>query len=280
MAALSISSRISLLDGLSIPAFGLGFFLSDNHGEAEEAGIHAVKIGYRLLDTATLYDNEEDVGKVIRKCGLPRDELYVTTKLWYTDHGKERARSAFHESLKKLGLKYVDLYLIHSPSGGKILETWDAIVELQKEGFIKSIGVSNFNIHHLEKLIEARPHAIPVVNQVEISPFLTREALVEYCRSKNIVVEAYSPLTKGKFLNDPTLVAMAQRYGKSSAQLLIRWSLQRGYVCIPKSSKKERITQNADIFDFTISPDDMATMNGWNRNSITSWNVIESPWKP
>jgi diketogulonate reductase-like aldo/keto reductase len=159
------------------------------------------------------------------------------------------------------------------------VETWDAIVELKKKGLIKSIGVSNFNVHHLEALRKARPDDIPVVNQIEVSPFLTRDDLVKYCQKAGIAVEAYSPLTKGQKLSDPKLMEIAAKYNKSVAQVLIRWSLQRGFVCIPKSVKEERIRENGDVFDFNISEDDMKAMNGMNENLITGWDPLDAPWE-
>lgn len=277
MEFLKISTRVPLRDGTSIPILGLGTYLSLN-GEAKKASLCAIEQGYRLLDTASFYDNEDDVGKAVNECGLARKEIYVVTKLWETDHGKEKATRAFKKSLSRFGLDYVDLYLIHSPAPGKIIETWDALTQLQQQGLIKSLGVSNFNIHHLEKLIKARPDNIPVVNQVELSPFLTRKDLVSYCKTQGIIMQAFSPLTKGECLNNPQLVKMAEKYKKSVAQILIRWSLQSGYVCIPKSANEKRIIENANVFDFEISKDDMTIMNEWNRNLITDWNVIESEW--
>jgi diketogulonate reductase-like aldo/keto reductase len=277
-----MSSKVAtlpLLDGMKIPIFGLGVFQAQANGETEKAVSLALKHGYRHVDTAALYRNEHEVGAAIKKSGIPREEIYVTTKLWNSSRGREATVAAFTESLKKLDLEYIDLYLIHSPLGGKIVETWDAIVELKKKGLIKSIGVSNFNVHHLEALRKARPDDIPVVNQIEVSPFLTRDDLVKYCQKAGIAVEAYSPLTKGQKLSDPKLMEIAAKYNKSVAQVLIRWSLQRGFVCIPKSVKEERIRENGDVFDFNISEDDMKAMNGMNENLITGWDPLDAPWE-
>lgn len=214
----------------------------------------------------------------MKKCGVPRDQIYISTKLWNSDHGKDKTITALKESLRKLGLDYVDLYLMHSPKGGNTVETWQTMVELKKQGLTRSIGVSNFNIYHLEKLIEATPNDIPAVNQIELTPYLTWDDLVKYCECKGIVIQAYSPLTKAQKLQDPKLVAIAKKYGKSPAQVLIKWSIQRGFVCIPKSVKEERIIENGEIFDFQISKEDMKTMGNWNEDLITGWAVINDPW--
>eukprot|EP00731_Ephydatia_muelleri_P037746 Em0551g5a len=263
-----------------MPVLGLGVYLAQNGGEAEQAVLWALQQGYRLIDTAKIYENEEDVGKAVRGSGIPRDQIFVTTKLATSDHGKENTIQACQESLRKLGLDYVDLYLIHSPSGGKILETWGAMIELKKRGLAKSIGVSNFNVHHLKPLKEAYPDYIPAVNQIELSPYLTFDEVVAYCQKEHIALEAYCPLAKGFKLEDPLLLSIAAKYKKSAAQLLIRWSIQRGFVCIPKSARKDKIIENSNVFDFEISAEDMTTLNGLNENFITDWEVIFSPWSP
>jgi diketogulonate reductase-like aldo/keto reductase len=201
--------------------------------------------------------------------------------LWNDEHGKEAAVQALKNSLNRLGMDYVDLYLMHSPAGGKVLETWDAMIQLKEQGLTRSIGVANFNASHLKHLKEARPGHVPVVNQIEIHPFLAWGECVSYCEEEGIAVMAYSPLTKGRKLRDPSLCKIAGKYGKTAAQVMIRWSLQRGFICIPKSSSGERIAENANIFDFDISDQDMKILNGLDEHLITDWpGIMNTPWEP
>jgi diketogulonate reductase-like aldo/keto reductase len=207
----ALTSRLPLRDIGHIPVLGLGVYLSEADGETEQACLWALKHGYRHIDTAQIYRNEKDVGNAIRKSGIPREEIFVTTKVWNSSHGKENTAKALNDSLKLLGLAYVDLYLMHSPLGGKVVETWGTMVQLQKQGLVKSIGVSNFNVHHLEGLKKAFPDHIPSVNQFELHPFLDREDVISYCQREGIIVESYSPVTKGKKLGDPTLVRIGKK---------------------------------------------------------------------
>eukprot|EP00698_Gefionella_okellyi_P015962 TRINITY_DN4539_c0_g1_i2.p1 TRINITY_DN4539_c0_g1~~TRINITY_DN4539_c0_g1_i2.p1 ORF type:complete len:287 (-),score=54.85 TRINITY_DN4539_c0_g1_i2:749-1609(-) len=272
---LSLLSKVPLSSGATIPLLGLGVYQTAR-SEAASIVLAAFKAGYRHVDTAALYKNEGEVGEAIRKSGIPRSEIFITTKLWNNDQGYSEAKQAFAASLQKLGLDYVDLYLLHSPVRGKRLDSWRALEELHAEGKIRSIGVSNYGIHHLKELFE-NCKVRPVVNQIEVSPYNTREELCKFCVDNNIVVEAYSPLTRGRKLNDQKLVAIASKYKKSTAQLLIRWSLQRGYVCLPKSSHEKRLVENADVFDFEISDADMKTLNGFDEGLVCGWDPTTTP---
>lgn len=271
MKKIRIDKKVKLSNGVQMPIFGLGTYQTRSGKETQAAVLYALEAGYRLIDTAKIYGNEKDVGEAVRKSGIPREEVFITTKLWNSDHGYDTAIAACEKSLKSLTLSYIDLYLIHWPVEGLREETWRAMETLQKEGKCRAIGVSNYMIWHLEELLNSSS-TIPAVNQVEFSPYLYQKDLLEFCHSHNIQVEAYSPLTKGQKLSDPKLVAIASRYSKSPAQILIRWVLQHGAVVIPKSSKKERIFENADVFDFTISPQDMGVLDSFNENLRTSWD--------
>ncbi|UCE42189.1 MAG: aldo/keto reductase [Candidatus Aminicenantes bacterium] len=268
---LSIDAKVVLNNGIEMPVFGLGTYLSGTSQETQEIVLHALEIGYRHIDTARFYGNERDIGIAIKKSGIPRDEIFVTTKLWNSDHGFNRALEAFEESLEDLGLDYVDLYLIHWPVQGLRNESWRALEKLQVEGKCRAIGVSNYTIGHLKELLDISP-VMPAVNQVEFSPFLYQKDLLEFCRSNNIQFESYSPLTKGHMLDDPRLSEIAQEYAKSVAQILIRWTLQKGVIVIPKSSRKERIRENADVFDFVITPEDMDRLDALHENLRVSWD--------
>jgi diketogulonate reductase-like aldo/keto reductase len=271
MQPLSIDTKIKLNNGIEMPIFGLGTFQAGRGRETQDAILHALEIGYRLIDTAAFYDNEEDIGEALADSGIPREEFFVTTKLWNSDHGYDAALSAFEKSLKKLALSYIDLYLIHWPVQRLRNESWRALETLLDEGRCRAIGVSNYMIWHLEELFD-NSSTIPAVNQVELSPYLYQKDLLEFCRSHDIQVQGYSPLTKGLQLNDPKLLDMAAKYSKSCAQILIRWALQRGVVTIPKSSSKERITENAEVFDFTISSEDMRLLDSFHQGLRTSWD--------
>jgi len=271
MTQLKIDTKIFLNNGVEMPLLGLGTFQAPSGKVTKDIVQYALEVGYRLIDTAKIYGNEEDVGIGIRNSGIPRKEIFITTKLWNSDHGYDSAIAACNTSLKKLGLDYVDLYLIHWPVEGLRIESWRALETLYNDGKCRSIGVSNYMIRHLEELLE-HCTVIPAVNQVEFSPYLYLEELLEFCQSHNIQLEAYSPLTKGRKLEDPKLMTIAKKYSKSPAQLLIRWVLQKDVVVIPKSSKQERIAENADVFDFTISVEDMIKLDSFNEDLRTSWD--------
>jgi diketogulonate reductase-like aldo/keto reductase len=273
---LRIDTKVKLNNGVEMPIFGLGTYQTESGKEAGEAVLHALEIGYRHIDTAAMYGNEEDVGDAIKESGIPREEIFVTTKLWNSDHGYDKALAAFEESQEKLGLDYVDLYLIHWPVEDLRKESWRALEKLLKEGRCRAVGVSNYMTWHLEELLEGSS-TVPAVNQVEFSPYLYLRDLHDFCRSHDIRLESYSPLTKGHQLNDPKLASIASEYSKSPAQILIRWALQKGVVVIPKSSRKERIKENAEVFDFTISDQDMEILDSFDRGLRTSWDPSTAP---
>jgi diketogulonate reductase-like aldo/keto reductase len=273
---LAIDSRVKLSNGVQMPVFGLGTYQTRPGKETREAVLYALKIGYRLIDTAAMYGNEKEVGEAVKASGIPREEIFVTTKLWNSDHGYDRALAAFEESRRKLGLDYLDLYLIHWPVEGLRKESWRALETLLNEGKCRAIGVSNYMIWHLDELLKSSS-TIPAVNQVEFSPYLHLSDLLEYCRSHRIQLEAYSPLTKGHMLSDPKLRQMAAGYSKTPAQILIRWGLQKEVVVIPKSSRKERIKENSEVFDFVISGEDMRLLDSFDRNLRTSWDPSKAP---
>lgn len=257
---MDINTKVNLNNGVEMPALGLGVWESAEGNECENAVIEATKAGYRHIDTAAIYGNEKSVGNGIKKSGISREEIFITTKLWNGDH--DNPEGALEESLKKLQLDYVDLYLIHWPVPERN-KTWKMLEQFLEEGKCRAIGVSNFTIRHLEELLK-QSKIIPAVNQVEFTPYLFQKELLEYCKSKGIQLEAYSPLTRGIKLKDPKLVEMANRYNKTPAQILLRWNSQHGVVVIPKSTRKERILENSDIFDFEISEDDMKKLDSFN----------------
>ncbi len=268
---INFSTKVKLNNGVGMPILGLGTWQLNSGKETEEIVLYALKAGYRLIDTAEIYGNEGSVGKAFNKSGIPREEVFITTKLWNSDHGYESAMAACERSLKRLDLSYIDLYLIHWPVTDLRNKTWKAMETLLEEGKCRAIGVSNYMIRHLEKLLDSSL-TVPAVNQVEFSPYLYQKGLLEFCYSHGIQLEAYSPLTRGRKLNDPKLVSIARRYHKSTAQILIRWILQRGIVAIPKSSKEENVSDNTSVFDFTISPEDMSALDSFNENLRIGWD--------
>ena len=275
---MNINSTKILNNGVAIPTLGLGVFRSPAGDLTKNAVLNALNAGYRHVDTAKIYDNEQSVGAAIRESGIPHSDIFVTTKLWNIDHGYDAALRACDESLTKLGLDTIDLYLVHWPVEGLRLETWRAMETLLAEGKVRAIGVSNYMVHHLEELLE-QANVAPAVNQIELSPYnyLYRKEVVKLCRENDIQIEAYSPLTKAQKLNDPKLVRLAQKYGKTAAQILIRWVLQQAIVALPKSTNQERIRQNGDVFDFAISDEDMAYLETFNENLVTGWDPTNSP---
>ncbi|KKQ87436.1 MAG: hypothetical protein UT09_C0016G0004 [Parcubacteria group bacterium GW2011_GWF2_38_8] len=262
-----------------MPVIGLGTYRAEDGEEMVKAVKWALRAGYRLIDTASQYGNEEGVGEGIRESGLKREEIFITTKLWNTDQGHNNALRAIDASFKKLGLDYVDLYLIHWPTAdgegvasiNKREETWKAMEEIYKSGKAKAIGVSNYTIAHLEEM-KKYVKVMPAVNQVEFHPFLYQEELLNYCKENGIQFEAYRPLTKGEKINDKTITEVAKKYGKTNAQILLRWSLQHGCITIPKSVHKERIEENINIFDFELKEEDMSRLDGLNENLRLCWD--------
>jgi diketogulonate reductase-like aldo/keto reductase len=273
---LRIDTRVKLNNRIEMPVFGLGTYQTRSGEETRKAVGYALEVGYRHIDTAAMYGNEKDVGEAVRESGIPRQEIFVTTKLWNSDHGYQEALTAFEVSRKKLGLDFIDLYLIHWPVEGLRKDSWRALEELQKDGKCRAIGVSNYMTWHLDELLESSS-VVPAVNQVEFSPYLYLRELLDYCHSHNILLESYSPLTKGYKLKDPKLAKIADKYSKTPAQILIRWALQKDVIVIPKSSKKERIKENAEVFDFAISEEDMHRLDSFDEDLHTSWDPSTAP---
>ena len=259
---------VELNNGVTMPQFGLGVWQMNEGDEVEEAVLAALKAGYRLIDTAAVYGNEEGVGEAIRKSGVPREEIFVTTKLWNSDQGKDSVRQAFDKSLERLGLDYVDLYLIHwpVPAKGLYVETWKEMEKIYADGKARAIGVSNFHPEHLNALL-AEAEVVPAVNQIELHPRFPQQILRDYCADKNIHVESWSPIggSRGSLLEDPILKRIGNKYGKTPAQVVIRWHIQHGLIVIPKSANPDRIRQNVDIFDFELSDEDMTEIDGLDR---------------
>ncbi|MBS4211562.1 MULTISPECIES: aldo/keto reductase [Neobacillus] len=261
----SLKDTTTLHNGVEMPWFGLGVFKVQEGSEVIDSVKAAIKNGYRSIDTAAVYQNEEGVGQGIRESGVSREELFITSKVWNSDQGYESTLQAYETSLNKLGLDYLDLYLIHWPGKNKFKETWKALEKLYKDGRVRAIGVSNFKVHHLEELLKDA-EIKPMVNQVEYHPHLTQKDLLAFCQKEGIQLEAWSPLKQGKLLNDPNLSDIARKYGKSVAQVILRWDLQSKVVTIPKSIKEQRIIENADIFDFELSTEDIARIDGLNKD--------------
>jgi methylglyoxal/glyoxal reductase len=265
-----------LNNGVMIPRLGLGVYQSPPGQVTQRAVEYALKIGYRHIDTARIYNNESDVGAALRRSGIKREDVFITTKLWNSDHGYETALKACDDSLKRLGLKYLDLYLIHWPVPEIRNESWTALTKLLKDGKCRSIGVSNYTIQHLTELLEDAG-VVPMVNQVEFSPFLYQKQLQDYCEKNKIQVEAYSPLTQGAKLNNPTIQQIAKKHGKTPAQVLIRWSLQHNLVTIPKSIREERIRENSQVFDYNLTSEDLRVLDLLDENFRNSWDPTNQP---
>ncbi|MCD8509438.1 MAG: aldo/keto reductase [Bacillus sp. (in: Bacteria)] len=265
---MNIQSTITLNNGVKMPWLGLGVYKVKEGGEVKSAVVTALQAGYRSIDTASFYENEVGVGEGIRESGIPREEIFVTTKVWNDQQGYEETLKAFEESRGKLGLDIIDLYLIHWPVTGKFKETWRALEELYAQGKVRAIGVSNFQIHHLEELLKDAK-VVPAVNQVEYHPLLTQEELHTYCKAKGIQLEAWAPLVRGRVFDNPILVELSEKYGKTPAQIILRWDLQNDVVTIPKSITPARIEANMDIYDFELSEADMARISSLNENHRT-----------
>jgi diketogulonate reductase-like aldo/keto reductase len=273
---LNIDSQVTLNNGIQIHRLGLGTYLASDGGEAKSAVMHALEVGYRHIDTAMMYENERDIGSAIYESGLPREEIFLATKLWNSDHGYQKAIDAFMRSLERLQLDYIDLYLIHWPVPELRKQSWEALEKLYADGLCRSIGVSNYMIHHLQEVLE-QSDTVPMVNQVEFSPYLYLRDLHYFCNKNGIQLESYSPLTKGQMLNDPKLHKIADHYNKSPAQILIRWVLEKNIIVIPKSSNRGRIHENSQVYDFTLSDDDTRLLDSLHRGLHTSWDPTSAP---
>ena len=258
--------QITLNNGVEMPLLGLGVYAPRHNNEVRQAVEWALEAGCRLIDTAAAYGNERDVADALQASGLPRQEVFITTKVWNDDQGYEKTLRAFDRSLERLRLDVVDLYLIHWPVQEHRRETWRALETIYADGRARAIGVSNYYAPHLNELFE-QATITPAVNQIEFSPYCYLPDVLAYCREKNIRPEGYAPLVRGLKNDDPQLVMLAEKYGKSTFQLLVRWSLQHEVITIPKSVKKERIRENFDVLDFVITDDDMALMNTFYDNT-------------
>ncbi|MFJ9289042.1 glyoxal/methylglyoxal reductase [Bacillus halotolerans] len=272
--ATSLKDTVKLHNGVEMPWFGLGVFKVENGSEATESVKAAIKNGYRSIDTAAVYKNEEGVGIGIKESGVAREELFITSKVWNEDQGYDTTLAAFEKSLERLQLDYLDLYLIHWPGKDKYKDTWRALEKLYKDGKIRAIGVSNFQVHHLEELLKDA-EIKPMVNQVEFHPRLTQKELRDYCKKQGIQLEAWSPLMQGQLLDNEVLTQIAEKYNKSVAQVILRWDLQHEVVTIPKSIKEHRIIENADIFDFELSQEDMDKIDALNKDERVGPNPDE-----
>ncbi|MBT2290153.1 aldo/keto reductase [Paenibacillus albidus] len=248
-----------------MPRLGLGAWKMKDEDETAHAVRTAVSAGYRSIDTASIYGNEESLGRAILQCGLPRDELFITTKLWNKDHSYSSTFTACEDSLRNFGLDYLDLYLIHWPVAQQYQEIWEAFVQLRKEGKVRAIGVSNFQIHHLTELMSTSS-VVPAVNQVEFHPWLTQGPLLAFCNKHRIQVEAWSPLMQGHFREIPELAEIAACYSKSVPQIILRWNLQKEVITIPKSVHTDRIIENANIFDFHLHEEHMRCIDALNQD--------------
>jgi diketogulonate reductase-like aldo/keto reductase len=263
---MNISSKVKLNNGFEMPWFGLGVFLSNEGEEVENAVKVALQNGYRHIDTAAIYKNERGVGKAVKESCIPREEIFITSKVWNTDQGYKTTLAAFEASLERLQMDYLDLYLIHWPKGKRSVETWKALEEIYKKGQAKAIGISNFLVHHLEEFLPDCK-IMPAVNQYEFHPELLQPDLLEYCKKRGIQPEAWSPIMKGRVNNIPLMQELAAKYGKNPVQIVLRWDIQKGVVTIPKSVISERIISNADIFDFELSEEDMAKIDKLDKNA-------------
>ncbi|OPX57985.1 MAG: 2,5-diketo-D-gluconate reductase A [Methanomassiliicoccales archaeon PtaB.Bin134] len=247
--------RYRLNNGLSVPALGLGTYKLP--GRMAYAPVRAaLECGYRHIDTASFYENEEEVGRAIRDSGVPREEVFITSKVWNTEQGYQEALRAFDRTRKRLGTEHLDLYLVHWPVTGKRLETYRALETLYQEGLVRAIGVSNFHQRHLQELYNAC-QVMPAVDQVEMSPFLYQKDLLEHCQARDVLVTAFSPFARGRVLQDPTLREIGAAHGKSAAQVIVRWGLQKGMAVIPRSSDPGRIRENSLVFDFCLDREEM-----------------------
>lgn len=273
---MNLQTTVTLNNGVEMPLLGLGVYAPRHNNEVQQAVEWALEAGCRLIDTAAAYGNEREVADAIRSSGIPRHELFITTKVWNDDQGYDRTLRAFDQSMERLRLDVLDLYLIHWPVQEHRLDTWRALEKLYADGRTRAIGVSNYYQPHLDELF-AQSDVTPAVNQFEFSPYCYLPDVMAYCRAKYIRVEGYAPLVRGEKADDPRLVALAEKYGKSTYQVLVRWSLQHGVVTIPKSVKRERIRANFDVFDFELSDTDFAEMNTWYDNTRVAPDPREIP---
>ncbi|CAH0283219.1 MULTISPECIES: aldo/keto reductase [unclassified Chryseobacterium] len=270
---------VTLNNGIDIPALGFGVWQMEDLKECESAVIKAIQTGYRMIDTAAIYQNETAVGAAVKNSGINRDELFITSKVWVQDHGYEKTNSAFQRTLNRLQMDYLDMYLIHWPYGD-FLGTWKALEELYQEGKIKAIGVCNFTVEKLEEL-KAHSAVVPVINQIELHPVFQQKELQVYDRENNIVTQPWSPLGNGNanLLNNIELKAIAERYGKTVAQVILRWHLQEGFVVIPKSVTPSRIEENFNVFDFELTEDEMNAVRSLDTGKRLFFDPKDPEWE-
>lgn len=271
---MDIKSTLTLSNQVKIPRLGLGVFKSPPGDETYNAVRFALEAGYRHIDTATIYGNEESVGQAVKESGIPREEIFITTKLWNEDMRQDRQEEAFHESLQRLQTDYIDLYLIHWPVKDKYVSSWKIMEKLYKAGKIRAIGVSNFKSHHFEEL-EKQAEIMPVINQIELHPMFTQEEVVEYFVKRNIHIESWSPLGRGAYFDDPILTALAEAKNTTVAAIILRWHLEKGYVVIPKSVHKDRIISNSQLYDFALTPEELKKIDSLNKD----WRMGSDPDK-
>ena len=266
-----MQSTLPLNNGIPMPLLGLGVYAM--HGqEAERAVSQALEIGYRLIDTAAMYRNEVEIGNAIRSGAIPRKEIFLTTKVSNSDQGYDQTLHAFDESSRKLNAEYIDLYLVHWPLKATRRETWQALERLYQEKRVRAIGVANYLIPFLDELA-TYAEMVPMVNQVEFSPYLFLEDVLQVCKERKIILQAYSPLVRSKKMSDPKLVQLAEKYDKTPAQIILRWAIQLGVSTIPKSSNPQRLRENFDIWDFEISAEDIQYISSFNENL----RVVDDP---
>ena len=263
---------IHLNDTKEMPLLGLGTYKMTDDNQLKQRILEAFSCGYHLIDTASFYKNEEGIGKSIKALSIPRSELFITTKLWNTAQRIENIEDSFYRSLERLGLDYLDLYLVHWPVPGCFCNTWRIFEKLQASGVIKSIGVSNFSIHDLELLKESSD-IVPAVNQVEIHPLFQNPELITYCQKSGITLQAYAPLARGAYLNSPLMIEIGNRHKKTPAQIGLRWLIQQNIAVIPKSEQKNHLEENSKIFDFSLTPEEMAAISAMN----TGQRIINPP---
>lgn len=267
----TFDGRVTLSNGVNMPQLGLGVYKMTDSDETIRAISYALEVGYKAIDTAAIYENEKETGEAIRQSGIPRDQLFITSKVWNTDQGYDATLKAFEASLERLGMDYLDLYLTHWPVADTFVDTYRAIERLYEEKLIRATGVSNHHIHHLEKVFNVA-NVKPMVNQIELHPRLTQEPLRNFCNDHGIAVTSWSPLARGQLMEEPTLQQIGLTYGKTPAQVIIRWHLQHGLVVIPKSVTPERILSNINVNDFELTPEDMLKIDALNRDKRTGTN--------